>query len=444
MYISRVTIDNIKGFRHLDLDFRRADGGLAGWTVLAGRNGSGKTTLLRALALGVAGPQAALRLMPDFRGWVRAAAVEATLDLAVEASDSFDVLDRAIPDPDPGPIKATLRWAVPRQTGLEPTLQADGSRENEDARRTLWGRTAEFGWFACGYGATRRVARSTEVPQTYDATSRVGSLGSLFREEASLEGAVGRLQQIYLRSLDTNLEARRREQASELLSELRELLNDGLLPDGVVVKQVDSRGLWVTQDGAELLLEDLSDGYRVVCALVIDLVLRLSRDGVFFRSRANNDLRPLTDIAAVVLIDEADLHLHISWQQKLGFWLKAHFPKVQFIVTSHSPFICQAADQIILLPPIGSEDLARPVSPEVFRSVVNGSVEDAVLSELFGLESSRSRQAEDLLRELSLLERKVRKQTATEEEARRYRELDARMPASADVDRAWMAVRAPR
>ena len=47
----------------------------------------------------------------------------------------------------------------------------------------------------------------------------------------------------------------------------------------------------------------------------------------------------------VAPIDEIDAHLHPAWQREIGFWLKQCFPKGQFIVTSHNPMICQAADQ---------------------------------------------------------------------------------------------------
>src|SRR5438132_1106565 len=53
---------------------------------------------------------------------------------------------------------------------------------------------------------------------------------------------------------------------------------------------------------------------------------------------------PVFDFPGVVLIDEVDSHLHPEWQRQIGFWLKRHFPKMQFIVTTHSPLICQAAD----------------------------------------------------------------------------------------------------
>ena len=61
---------------------------------------------------------------------------------------------------------------------------------------------------------------------------------------------------------------------------------------------------------------------------------------------------PVVTHRGVVLIDEVDVHLHVSWQRSIGFWLKKHFPNVQFIVTTHSPFVCQAADPgRSLLPP---------------------------------------------------------------------------------------------
>jgi predicted ATP-binding protein involved in virulence len=45
----------------------------------------------------------------------------------------------------------------------------------------------------------------------------------------------------------------------------------------------------------------------------------------------------------VVLIDEIDLHLHPQWQRKILTKLKSIFPKIQWIVTSHSPLVLSYA-----------------------------------------------------------------------------------------------------
>ncbi|GHA10178.1 hypothetical protein GCM10010389_56740 [Streptomyces echinoruber] len=40
----------------------------------------------------------------------------------------------------------------------------------------------------------------------------------------------------------------------------------------------------------------------------------------------------------------ADVGLHVSWRRRIGPWLTAHFPGLQLLVTTHSPYICQSAD----------------------------------------------------------------------------------------------------
>ncbi len=84
MYVGKVTVRNTRGFNEVDLDLTRPDGSCAGWTVLAGRNGSGKTTLPKAIALALAGPTTARRLMESFAGWIRESSREATVEVQIE------------------------------------------------------------------------------------------------------------------------------------------------------------------------------------------------------------------------------------------------------------------------------------------------------------------------------------------------------------------------
>ncbi len=77
-----------------------------------------------------------------------------------------------------------------------------------------------------------------------------------------------------------------------------------------------------------LSLEQLSGGYRVMLALVMDLARRLAQ--------ANPHLEEPCESAAIVLIDEIDLHLHPKWQQRVLIDLTKTFPNTQFIVTTHS------------------------------------------------------------------------------------------------------------
>ena len=61
--------------------------------------------------------------------------------------------------------------------------------------------------------------------------------------------------------------------------------------------------------------------------MIGDMIIRLSND---FE-------KPLNDISGVVLIDEFDAHLHPKYQYELPKLLSDAFPKVQFIVSTHSP-----------------------------------------------------------------------------------------------------------
>ena len=84
-------------------------------------------------------------------------------------------------------------------------------------------------------------------------------------------------------------------------------------------------------DMGELTIDVLSDGARSVISMAADLAYRMVR--------LNPDLgeRAALDTPGVVLIDEVDMHLHPSWQQTILYDLQEAFPKVQFIVTTHSP-----------------------------------------------------------------------------------------------------------
>jgi predicted ATP-binding protein involved in virulence len=75
-----------------------------------------------------------------------------------------------------------------------------------------------------------------------------------------------------------------------------------------------------------VFLDDLAAGYRGILTMIGDMMMRLS-----------DDKTNLDDLSGIVLIDEIDAHLHPKYQYELPKLLSDVFPKVQFIVTTHSP-----------------------------------------------------------------------------------------------------------
>lgn len=80
-----------------------------------------------------------------------------------------------------------------------------------------------------------------------------------------------------------------------------------------------------------LEVNQLSDGLRNMIAMVADIAYRVTRLNSYMKTDA------ILETEGIVLIDEIDMHLHPEWQQMVLLQLREAFPKIQFIVTTHSP-----------------------------------------------------------------------------------------------------------
>lgn len=125
-------------------------------------------------------------------------------------------------------------------------------------------------------------------------------------------------------------------------------------PQGLKVELTDGRILPFTY---------LSDGTRNFFALISDIAYKAVTLNPHLRERA------LVETEGIVLIDELDLHLHPEWQRRIVEALKKTFPKIQFICTTHSPFIIQATEENELL-------IIRDNQIRENNSGVNMSIED--------------------------------------------------------------------
>lgn len=126
-------------------------------------------------------------------------------------------------------------------------------------------------------------------------------------------------------------------------------------------------------NGSWTPLSYLSSGYKAIVALVMDIAYRA------VTLNPHLGLEAVKQTAGIVLIDEIDLYLHPKWQRSIVQDLKDAFPNIQFIVTTHSPFIVQSlkADELINLD--GNNATEDPI---------NKSIEEVVEDEM-GLEEVR-------------------------------------------------------
>jgi len=102
-------------------------------------------------------------------------------------------------------------------------------------------------------------------------------------------------------------------------------------------------------------LRQLSDGERSLIAMLMDLSKRLA---IANPNRSN----PLEG-EGIVMIDEVELHLHPKWQREVIEKFRTIFPNIQFIMTTHSPFVIQSlrkGELRLLGNDIDSNDLIPP------------------------------------------------------------------------------------
>ena len=93
----------------------------------------------------------------------------------------------------------------------------------------------------------------------------------------------------------------------------------------------------IEYDDKSFGLNELSDGYSSLLAILTELILRMEAHAV-----------KAYDMQGVVLIDEIETHLHVELQKKILPFLVSFFPKVQFIVTTHSPFVLSSLSNAVI------------------------------------------------------------------------------------------------
>jgi len=161
-------------------------------------------------------------------------------------------------------------------------------------------------------------------------------------------------------------------------------------------------------------IKDLSLGYKTLIAWMVDFASRLF-------NRYPDSPNPLAE-PAVVLVDEIDLHLHPKWQRNLMSFLSDLFPNTQFIATAHSPLVVQAATEanIVLLKREGD----HVVIDNDVKAIRGWRVDQMLTSDLFGLESARPPEMDELLAERTKILSKGR---LTKKDKERLEEIEARI-----------------
>lgn len=404
MYIKSASIKNIRSIKNCTLTF--PDEQFAGWHVLIGDNGSGKSTVLKAISLALIGEQNALALRQNWNEWITRSHNSAQIDLEII------------------PTQKALWDTLPRQLIIQHDKYSGSittPRKKIDESRIEEGFSAAFGPFRRFTGSDKEYERLMKFSPRFAAHL------SIFGEDIALTEALEWLKDLHHKELEGRKE-------SQLLKQIYEFINqDDFLPHQIRMADVSSEGV-VFRDiqGFVIPVEQLSDGFRSILSMTFELIRQLSiayPDEALF----SKDGKKIV-LSGVVLIDEIDAHLHPEWQRRIGFWLTEHFPKIQFIVTTHSPLVCQAAvkGSIWRLPKPATDEKTYQVqkNSEEWKRLVYGNILEAYSTDLFGEHIDRSEQAQAKYERLAELSTKELDGALTSSEKEEFAHLMKELPST--------------
>lgn len=444
MYIESIEIKNIRAIDSLKMRFEKP----AGWHVVIGDNGTGKSSVVRAIALALIGPEKSLALRLSWGDWLSAQQKTGSIKLQIVANADWDrTVDtkKASVKTSTIPVPLVLEFSRERVGGFSNDFSDDFAKphsivaltsninaKTRPPRKEIWSDYA--GWFSAAYGPFRRfTGGNPEWNKVFYSSPKVGAHLSAFGEDVALTEALEWLRELDYQRLKQQEATDESSEAGRTLEYLKQFINEsGLLPHDAKLDRIEAEGpVFLDGHGNRVLVTQMSDGYRSILSLTFELIRQLVRvyssDAVFWQMKKNK-----LEIAlpGVVVIDEIDAHLHPTWQTRIGEWFLKHFPKIQFIVTTHSPLICRAAatGSIYRLAAPGAKHKSGEITGIERERLIYGNILDAYGTEVFGENISRSPESTEKMQELAALNLKSIMGEITLDEEEKLQELRQMLP----------------
>lgn len=317
----KLTLDQFRCFEHLELPLEED------LTLLFAENGGGKTAILHALAAG---------LTPLLEGSPRLLKLDAQRDARKVPLDERGVREPA--------GRCTLTWTAKvgevQSVTWSNTANPASNRKTADHGALLsaiqkvrvpgarWPLFAFYGVDRMGRGK----ASTTPAPTRPDRWEGYASALDPAQDDSAL--LTWLLEEILADTVRRQNNEPERFLASAVMDTIAKAT------PGVTRAWYDPRERSPVvrfENGEVATWKEISDGFHVYLSLVTDL----ARRAVILNEQDGGDAPSVVD--GVVLIDEIDLHLHPRWQRVVLDGLRKIFPRLQFVVTTHSPQVLSSA-----------------------------------------------------------------------------------------------------
>lgn len=336
MYLKSMEISGIAGIEHLHLNFNR------GMNIICGPNGIGKTTILECIAQSFSGDRIMIlrRRALSETGQVKAKIHNDPTDLEVLfATNTFLPIGDDYSTQQPTISKYLLSLKISRTFKYTPL-----SAVARDSERSI---------------------------HTISTSNKIG---------VNLDEVKNWFVNRYLYAPHGNALTQAQQHNLSLSKQFFGLLNSDYSFSRV---DASSNEIMINTPAGEIYYEYLSSGFKSCISILFGVVKELE-------FRFGQEKLKADEFNGVILIDELELHLHPEWQAKISKVLTTSFPCSQFVVTTHSPHIIQAArpDEVLALECANGKVYMRDL-PDTKYGFQGWSVEE-VLKDVMGMSDIRT------------------------------------------------------
>jgi uncharacterized protein (TIGR02646 family) len=335
VYIDKIVLKNFRCFDNIVIQFNQSVSvDKEPWLLFLGENGVGKSSVLKAITVALCGESYIRKLQLNPRDLLKRGESSGYIHLYLKGESDF--------------IQVTF----------------DKERIFSSAKHPVAN--------LVGYGAIRLMPdeRNIVPEEIYPGGVKAQNL---FDYSVSLANADSWL--LELSATDFQV-------ACLTLKDLM-LLNE----NDIIVRDIESKTIFISRSGVRINIDELSDGYRSVYSLIVDIMATLVGDKVTY------------DVAeGVVLIDEIGTHLHPRWKMEVVSQLRRTFPRIQFIVTSHEPLCLRGlfgGEAIVLTKSIEGDIIALTDLPNPSEL----RIDQILTSDFFGLKSTIDPETEKIFEE---------------------------------------------
>lgn len=157
--------------------------------------------------------------------------------------------------------------------------------------------------------------------------------------------------------------------------DLQHLFED---PELALKYNAEEQVFYIVQHGKEpFRFNNLSSGYSSILSIYADLLMKVELRDI-----------PADQMTGFVLIDEIDAHLHVSIQRKIFSFFAKAFPRIQFIITTHSPFVVQSVNDAVIYD-LSKMECLEDLSMYSYESILKGLLGVDSISDLLNEQLER-------------------------------------------------------